>query len=176
MISVSNVELRVGKRCPGFVRFWIYFVKISLRALEIPLVEMVSISSKSILVILTNMSHWSLIVNFKFNCILKQPTKTKSNASNKNYTLSAFKEYTKHRNRFTDDQERGRDKTCTDRRNPVSKFSDQKSGKWARFSLSWHFFVSKWILLRVGELTSLVEFFWFLFLVFQCYRTVAYLL
>ena len=38
------------------------------------------------------------------------------------------------------------------------------------------FFVSKWILLRVGELTSLVEFFWFLFLVFQCYRTVAYLL
>ena len=52
----------------------------------------------------------------------------------------------------------------------------QKSGKWIRFSLSWHFFVSKWILLRVGELTSLVEFFWFLFLVFQCYRTVAYLL
>ena len=92
MISASDVEARVGKPCPGFVRFWIYFVKFSLRALEIPLLKIDSISSKSILAILANVSHWSLIVNFKFNGIPQQPTKTKSNDSNKNVTLAAFKE------------------------------------------------------------------------------------
>ena len=48
----------------------------------------------------------------------------------------------------------------------------------AKFSFSCHFFVSRWILLRVGDLDliNLVEFFCFLFLGFQCYHAVANLL
>ena len=44
------------------------------------------------------------------------------------------------------------------------------------FSFACHFFVSRWILLKVSLRSCTGLMFWFLFLVFQCYRTVAYLL
>ena len=52
----------------------------------------------------------------------------------------------------------------------------EKCEHFEQFSFSCHFVVSRWILLGVGDLISLVEFFRFLFLVFQCYHTVANLL
>ena len=120
--------------------------------------------------------HWSLIVNFKFNGIPQQPTKTKSNDSNKNITLAAFKETQNIEIASRTIKNEAEIKLARIGEILDPNFRKKKSGEWARFSLSWHFFVSKWILLKVGELISLVEFFRFLFLVFQCYRTVAYLL
>ena len=47
-------------------------------------------------------------------------------------------------------------------------------GRFAKISFSRHFFVSRWILPGVGLRPSMIFLFWFLFLFFQCYRSVAY--
>ena len=47
-------------------------------------------------------------------------------------------------------------------------------GRLAEIWISCHFFVSRWILLRVGNRIRMIFLFWFLFLVFQYYRSVAY--
>ena len=95
---------------------------------------------------------------------------------NKKFRFAAFQRIKKHQNRFTDG--RGTSGIKIEKNLPGHvkdhvHFFSQNRRHPVKFSFSCHFFVSRWILLRVGDLKSLVEFFWFLFLVFQCYRTVA---
>ena len=95
---------------------------------------------------------------------------------NKKFRFSAFQRIKKHQNRFTDGRERAGSKSKKNLPGHVKDhvhFFSQNRRHPVKFSFWCHFFVSRWILLRVGDLKSLVEFFWFLFLVFQCYRTVA---
>ena len=65
-------------------------------------------------------------------------------------------------------------KTTENLQNSSAEFWNRIRGRFAEISFSCHFFVSRWILPGVGLRSSMIFLFWFLFLVFQYYRPVAY--
>ena len=88
-----------------------------------------------------------------------------------------------HQNRMTDKRERVNSKStkklAESCQNSTSNFfsnSFEKCRHLAKISISCNFFVSRWILPGVGLRSSTRILFRFLFLVFQCYHAVAYLL